>query len=289
MEREAVLYSMTGYGRASAEREGLLVEVEVKGVNHKYLDVNVRLPRQFTFLEPHIRRFVQEKVARGRVDLYIQIKFEGAKGKKVELNVELAFMLWDKVRELSSELKAPLPHLGSIIREVMIVEESVDEEELLDVVMEAVREAFEQFLSFKKEEGDRLRRDILKRLGRVEEFVEKAFSLAEIAVEETRRKLMERLKELDVDDQRVAQEIAIMIDRMDVTEELVRLKSHIEAFEKTVEKGSPCGRKLDFISQEMLREANTLGVKAATAQLNHLAVDMKTEIEKIREQVQNIE
>ncbi len=284
-----MLYSMTGYGRASLEKKGILVETEIKGVNHKYLDINVRLPRQFSFLEAHIRRFIQENVARGRIDLYIQIKFEGVKGRRVELNIELASLLWDKIKELSAELKAPLPHLGSIIREVMTVEESVDEEEVLSVVMEALRDAFKQFLSFKKEEGERLRRDILKRLGKVEEFVEKAESLADIAIEETKRKLLERLTELEIDDQRVAQEIAIMIDKMDVTEELVRLKSHIKAFEDTVEKGSPCGRKLDFISQEMLREANTLGVKAATAQLNHLAVDMKTEIEKIREQVQNIE
>ncbi len=284
-----MLFSMTGFGRGFCEKNDVYVETEIRGVNHRYLDINIKIPKQFSFLDPFIRRFVQGKVARGRIDLYIQIKLLGAKGKKVELNVELASLLWDEIKRLSSELKSPMPNLGYIIREILTVEEAPDEEEVREAVEEALNEAFNHFLSFKKEEGERLRRDILKRLGKVEEFVDKAVSLADIAVEETKKKLFDRLKELNIDDQRIAQEIALMIDKLDVTEELVRLKSHIEAFIKTLEAGSPCGRKLDFITQEMLREANTLGVKAATTFLNHLAVDMKAEIEKIREQVQNIE
>lgn len=284
-----MLKSMTGFGKAQAEGDGILVEVEAKSLNHKYLEINVRLPRQFSFLEPHIRALVQKTIARGRIDLYIQVKLDGLKGKKIEINRELAKLLWREIKGLCSDLSCPLPTLSAIIREVLTVEEEVPEEEIREVVLRAVNDALERLLTFRCEEGERLKVDILKRIAKLDEFVEKAESIAQISVEETKRKLEERLKELSIDDNRIAQEIALMVERMDVTEELVRLKSHIEAFIKTVEEGSPCGRKLDFLTQEMLREANTLGVKAAVAQLTHIAVNLKTEIEKIREQVQNIE
>lgn len=179
--------------------------------------------------------------------------------------------------------------MSSIIREALEIKSEVDEEKILPIILEATEEALQKLITFRTEEGERLKLDILKRLGKLEELVDKANSIADIAIEEAKQKLMDRLKELEIDDQRIAQEIAIMLDKLDVTEELVRLQSHFKAFEETVRQGSPCGRKLDFIIQEMLREANTLGVKAASVKLSMIVVELKTEIEKIREQVQNIE
>ncbi len=281
--------SMTGFGRASVSQDGINVKAEVKSVNHRYKEINVRVPKHLMFLEPHVRRIVSERIERGKIDIYLQIEFEGTEGKEIAVNKELAKLLWERIREMATEMGAPLPHAGIIMKEAITVKEEVDEEKLLSITERVINEALEGLIAFRCEEGERLRKDILKRLGRIEEFVEKANSLAEIAAEEAKKKLMERLSDLEIDDARIAQEIAIMLDKLDVSEELVRLKSHIKAFAETLEKGSPCGKKLDFIVQEMLREANTLGVKSAAAQLTLLVVDLKTEIEKIREQVQNLE
>ncbi len=285
----AQVRSMTGFGRAEVEEEGIRVRAEVKSVNHRYKEISVKLPKGMIFAEPHVRQLVGSSVERGRVDVYIHVEFEGAEGKSVSVNRELALLLWREIKELSCEMGAPLPSVSPILREVLSVREDVEEERLLSVILKATTGALERLVAFRAEEGDRLRRDILRRMGRIEDFVEKADSIAEIATREAKEKLVERLKELEIEDARVAQEVAIMLDKLDVTEELVRLKSHIKAFLETLEAGSPCGRKLDFIIQEMFREANTLGVKAASSQLTMLAVDLKTEIEKIREQVQNLE
>ncbi|BAT70882.1 conserved hypothetical protein [Thermosulfidibacter takaii ABI70S6] len=283
------LRSMTGFGRESITKDGITVKVEMKSVNHRHKEINIKLPRQLLFAEPHVRRVISESIERGKVDVYIQIEFEGLEGREVNLNRELAIALWNEVKAFAKDVGVPLPNLSSIIREALEIKSEVDEEKILPIILEATEEALQKLITFRTEEGERLKLDILKRLGKLEELVDKANSIADIAIEEAKQKLMDRLKELEIDDQRIAQEIAIMLDKLDVTEELVRLQSHFKAFEETVRQGSPCGRKLDFIIQEMLREANTLGVKAASVKLSMIVVELKTEIEKIREQVQNIE
>ncbi len=281
--------SMTGFGRASVTEGNITVKVEMKSVNHRHKEVSVRLPKQFLFAEPHIRQVIAQSIERGKVDVYIQVELEGLEGREIKLNRELAVALWEEVKRVSSEINAPLPNAAIIFREALEVKSEVDEDRILPIILEATKQALAKLVEFRSQEGERLKLDILKRLGKLEELVDKANSIADIAVEEAKAKLMDRLKELEIEDNRIAQEIAIMLDKLDVTEELVRLQSHIRAFEEALDAGSPCGRKLDFITQEMFREANTLGVKSASVKLSMLAVELKTEIEKIREQVQNIE
>ena len=280
---------MTGYGRYLAEGEGLSVRVEVRSVNHKYKDINIKLPRQFAFAEPHVRRLVDSYVARGRVDVYIQVEFEGVEGKEIRLNRELVSHLWEQIKTLCSELSVPMPNFSVVLREALEVRTEVDEDRVLPVILSGVEGALKELINFRAEEGERLKLDILSKLNAVSGLVDKAESLARIAVEEARERLLSRMRELEIDDVRVAQEIAIMLDKMDVNEEIVRLKSHISAFEETISGGSPCGRRLDFIVQEMFREANTLGVKSVDTKLTMIAVELKDQLEKIREQVQNIE
>lgn len=283
------LRSMTGYGKAVRQVEGYRVTAEIKSVNHRYLELNVKIPRDFMAIEAELRSFLSERIARGRVDVYIQIETEGIRGKNLKIDKELLLALYNSVKDVSQELGLPLPPVSYFLREVLIVESSHDEEELKSLVFEAVSDALDSLNVFREREGEKLKRDILRRLAKVEEFVEKAESIAHIAVTETREKLMEKLRSIEIDESRIIQEVSIAISKVDVNEELVRLRSHIDEFIRTINEGSPCGKKLDFLTQEMLREANTFGVKIAHAKLSHLAVEMKTEIEKIREQVQNIE
>ncbi len=283
------LRSMTGFGKALVSEDGVNVKVEIKSLNHRYKDVSVRLPKNFLFAEIPVRQLVAEVVERGKVDVYIQIEFEGLEGRDIRLNRELIGVLWEQIKDISSELSVPLPNFSLVLKEALEVRTEVDEEKYLAVIKRAVEEALRALVRFREEEGERLKLDILRKLSRIEELVGKADSLALIAVEEAKARLMERMAELEIDDQRVAQEVAILLDKLDVNEELVRLRSHLKAFEETLHEGSPCGRKLDFIVQEMLREANTLGVKSTYAKLTMIAVELKAEIEKVREQVQNIE
>ncbi len=284
-----IVRSMTGYGRATFEAEGVSVRAEIRSVNHKYKEITVRLPKPFLFAEIPVRRLVDGVVARGRVDVYIQIELEGLEGREIHMDRELALALWREAKDMCSEFGAPLPDVSFVLKQALEVKTEVEEERFLPFITGAVEKALEELVNFRVQEGERLRQDILNKLARIDELVGKAESMAEIAVEEAKERLLERLKSLEIDDQRVAQEIAIMLDKLDVNEELVRLRSHLRSFEETLDSGSPCGRKLDFIVQEMFREANTLGVKSVNTKLTMIAVEIKDQIEKIREQVQNIE
>lgn len=283
------LKSMTGYGKAQKSFNGYNVSVEIKSVNHRNLDINVRLPRDFIAFEIEVRNFIAERIARGKVDVYIQIETEGLKGKEIKFNRELVEYIYNNVKALCMDLGVPLPPISYYLKDAFTIEKSYYEEEIRSFIFETLESALEEFISFREREGEKLKKDILQKVNNVKDFIEKAESIADIAINEAKVKLTERLKELDFDETRIMQEVMALLTKLDVNEELVRLRSHVNFFLKTLEEGSPCGKKLDFIAQEMLREANTLGVKIAHAKLSYIAVSLKTEIEKIREQLQNIE
>ncbi|MGB9668058.1 MAG: YicC/YloC family endoribonuclease [Thermosulfidibacteraceae bacterium] len=282
------LKSMTGYGKAVKSINGYNIKIEMKSVNHRNLELNIKMSRDLISLEMDIRSFISERIARGKVDVYIHVEMEGLKGKDIKFNKELIRYLYDNVQNLCLELGVPQPPLSYFLREAFTIGTTYDEE-LKSFIMETLEEAVSDFIAFREKEGEKLKRDILTRIENVGKFIEKAESIAEIAINETKAKLMEKLRELNFDEARIMQEVMATLTKIDVNEELVRLRSHVDFFLKTLEEGSPCGKKLDFIAQEMLREANTLGAKIAHAKLSYIAVNLKTEIEKIREQIQNIE
>lgn len=289
--------SMTGFGRAIAENEEVKFTVEIKTLNHRYLDINIRLPRNVSFLEEEIRNIVKKNLTRGRVDIYISSNVQGGDVTHVELNKALAdsyIQCFNELaesygldRDLSVSLFANIPDI------FMPVEKEQDEEQIGSLLLKAVSEAMDAVKEMRRSEGERMKKDILNRAELIRTMVEAVEERAPVVVEEYRSKLRSRISELlrstDLDENRFNAEVLYYADRSSVTEEIVRLKSHLEQLEQILSQDDSIGRKLDFLVQEMNREANTIGSKSGDLTIVNLVVNMKSEIEKIREQVQNIE
>jgi len=289
--------SMTGFGRAIAENEEVKFTVEIKTLNHRYLDINIRLPRNVSFLEEEIRNMVKENLTRGRVDIYISSNVQGGDVTHVELNKSLAdsYMkcfnelaeTYGLDKDLSVSLFAGIPDI------FMPVEKEQDEEQIGTLLLKAVSEAMDAVKEMRRSEGHKMCEDILKRAELISSMVEAIEERAPVVIEEYRSKLRSRISELlrstDLDENRFNAEVLYYADRSSVTEEIVRLKSHLEQLKQILKQEDSVGRKLDFLVQEMNREANTIGSKSGDLTIVNLVVNMKSEIEKIREQVQNIE
>ena len=289
--------SMTGFGRAIAENEEVKFTVEIKTLNHRYLDINIRLPTNVSFLEEEIRNIVKKNLTRGRVDIYISSNVQGGDVTHVELNKALAdsyIQCFNELaesygldRDLSVSLFANIPDI------FMPVEKEQDEEQIGSLLLKAVSEAMDAVKEMRRSEGERMKKDILNRAELIRTMVEAVEERAPVVVEEYRSKLRSRISELlrstDLDENRFNAEVLYYADRSSVTEEIVRLKSHLEQLEQILSQDDSIGRKLDFLVQEMNREANTIGSKSGDLTIVNLVVNMKSEIEKIREQVQNIE
>jgi uncharacterized protein (TIGR00255 family) len=293
-----MIRSMTGYGQAESDpSEPILFKVETRSVNHKYLDVSIRMPREIQSLEDKVRRSVQKSVGRGRVDVFINWRNEGDDAAHVTLDRELAKAYQLALTEMSEVCAlSEFPDLDLISRfpDVLRVEkEQADTDEIWPRLEDTLRRALENLLTQRAEEGTRLREDFEKRLTLLEDTAKDVEKRAPLVVDEYRKRMEERLAELlaqaEFDPARVLTEVAIFADRSNVTEELVRLASHLSAFRSALTQSGPIGRKLDFLSQELFREINTIGSKANDYEIAKLVVEMKTELEKIREQVQNIE
>lgn len=293
-----MIRSMTGYGQAESDpSEPILFKVETRSVNHKYLDVSIRMPREIQSLEDKVRRSVQKSVGRGRVDVFINWRNEGDDAAHVTLDRELAKAYQLALTEMSEVCAlSEFPGLDLISRfpDVLRVEkEQADTDEIWPRLEDTLRRALENLLTQRAEEGARLREDFEKRLSLLEDTARDVEKRAPVVVDEYRKRMEERLAELlaqaEFDPARVLTEVAIFADRSNVTEELVRLASHLSAFRSALTQSGPIGRKLDFLSQELFREINTIGSKANDYEIAKLVVEMKTELEKIREQVQNIE
>lgn len=291
------LLSMTGYGSAKGSVEGQEITVELKSVNNRYLDCSVRLPRNFLFAEDTVKQAVSAGVSRGKVDVFVSAQASQDSGTVVSVNEELARGYRDAVARIAETLGLESGlNAFSLARfpDVLTVERrELDKGKAAAALSEITAKAVEEFNAMREREGERLRRDMLGKLETIEELVSVVEERSPQTVKEYRERLEARLRDIladrSLDEQRVITEAAIFADRTAVDEETVRLRSHIAQFRTMLEEGSPIGRKMDFLVQEFNRESNTIGSKCSDASLAKVVVDLKSEIEKIREQLQNVE
>lgn len=296
-----MIRSMTGFGRASFDAEGVGFTAEVRTVNHRHLDVSVRLPRHLSALEAELRQTLRERFDRGKVDLFVAFAPGAAPKTDLELDRELALRYLAFAEELATERglggERDVLRLVALPGVARLVEHAFETEALALGLREAVREAAEQADRMRCAEGEALDRELRGRLQRVETLRGQLAERAPEVLEGTREKMLRRVRKLaeevgGTDPSRLHQELALLADRLDVTEELVRLESHVAQFEGVLSEaasGQPVGRRLEFLLQEMVREANTTGSKAGDAPLAHAVVELKTELERLREQVLNVE
>ncbi|WP_297136729.1 YicC/YloC family endoribonuclease [Terrisporobacter sp.] len=290
--------SMTGFGRGEFKNDNYHFLIECKTINHKYCDINVRLPRKISFLEDKIRNYVKNFVKRGRVDLYIKLDLIGSEDVNLKFDDKLATQYVNILKEIKE--KFDLQDDISVMNvakfpDIVKCEEKEEDEDLYwSMLREALDIALEKLGQMRQEEGKKLAEDTLERCDILKNIVNKIETYSDTVVDEYKEKLSTRINEiLDnpsiVDENRLAQEIAIFADKSNITEEIVRFKSHIEQLKNTVVKNESIGRKIDFLIQEMNREVNTMGSKSSNINITNLVVEVKSELEKIREQIQNIE
>jgi uncharacterized protein (TIGR00255 family) len=288
---------MTGFGRALLVQEGREMTVELKSVNHRYLDLNFRMPRHVGFVEDTLRGALSDSLARGHVDVYVMYRNRRADARRVTVDAALLGAYLKAAREATAELGlADDITLSAALRlpdVTDIVEAEEDGETVCALAAAACRKALQELIGMRGIEGAKLCADITARAAVVEDIAAKIAVRAPLVVEEYRQKLSERIESLlggvNVDAARLATEVAMFADKASIDEELVRLSSHVAQMRAMLNGSEPAGRKLDFIVQEMNREFNTMGSKANDAQIVSLVIEGKSEIEKIREQVQNIE
>ena len=293
------VFSMTGFGRSEIITDAYRIQVEFKSVNHRYLDLTIKMPRKFNCHEASIRQLIKEYIERGKTDLYITFDDYSDTSGKLVYSRELAAEYLQYFRQMSEEFgikdDISAPALGRY-PEVLVMEEgSVDEERLWEILEPALRQALERFCESRNREGENLKKDLLDKLASMEKYVAVIEELSPSVVESYRQRLTDKIHEtlkdtgLTADEGRIVTEVTIYSDKVCTDEEMVRLKSHIAAMKEKLCKGGACGRELDFIAQEMNREANTTLSKANSLSIADTAIALKTEIEKVREQVQNIE
>ena len=290
-------YSMTGYGRGEISGVGLSCIVEMRSVNHRYRDIFVRLPKQLTQFEDKLRRLVMEHIVRGRIDVTVTMEEAGESLETVKMNHNLANSYVLATRQLASDFELPWDlNISSLISLPGVIElapAAIDSEQVWSLVEQSGLKAIGELKDMRAREGAFLAQDVAGRTKLIEELIAKITKRAPVVLQDYRIKLEERLKELlcdtTVDESRIVMETAIYADKSDITEELVRLESHCAQVYLVLNQDEPIGRRLEFLVQEMQREINTIGSKAQDADISHMVVDVKSKLEKIREQIQNIE
>ncbi|WP_310754797.1 YicC/YloC family endoribonuclease [Ruminococcus sp.] len=292
-----MVMSMTGFGRAELSVGNRDIIVEIKSVNHRYFEFSCRTSRGYNFLEDKLKKYVAERVSRGKVDMYVSVTDNDDSSVEVELNKPLASGYINAMRAMVEEYGVKddisVSTLSRFNDVFQITRPPADEDAVFADVKVAVDAALEHFLSMRQAEGEKLKADILSRAQTIIDIVGEIEERSPQTVQEYRDRLYAKLSEVlqstNIDDQRILTEAAIFADKVAVDEETVRLRSHFDQMKQFLDSGVPVGRKLDFIVQEMNREANTIGSKVNDSALAHKVVDIKGELEKIREQVQNIE
>ena len=291
-----MIKSMTGFGRGKYENEGRTYTVEIKSVNHKYSDINVRLPRFLNSVEDKIRKRVAEVISRGKIDIFISFENYSSSGTTIRINKELAKEYIKELKSLAeeAELRFDLNVIDvSKFPEILKLEDEDNDELIGQEVMIALDDALEKFVSMRELEGQKLVEDIERRIYLIQEKVNEVTNFSSTLVEEYMARLQTRVNELlapgVVDEARLMQEIVIFSDKSSIEEELTRLKSHISQFLELIKQSSPIGKKIDFLIQEINREVNTIGSKANSLDITNKVIEIKTEVENIREQIQNIE
>jgi len=293
-----MIKSMTGYGKAEAMIEGTKYAVEIRSLNHRYLEISLRLPGSFSSLETEIKRRIGERFSRGRIEVSIRVDANGNMEEgRLELNLPLLKNYHDLLRQLKAEFSLSgditLNHFTGFKDIFIPVEVETDMELIAAQIGTVLDEAVRLLTEMRQKEGELLLTDLEEHVRRVEECLSVISDRAPRCVQEYQRRLTERIRELtsgvDMDEIRLNQEVAIMADKSDVTEEIVRLTSHISQFREMLMSGEAAGRKIDFLIQEMNREINTIGSKTGDLDISRNVIEIKSELGKLREQVQNIE
>ncbi len=291
-----MLKSMTGFGRGKYQNEGREYLVEIKSVNHKYCDINFKMPRIFSGIENRLRKDVEKQVSRGKIDVYIDFQNFSNEGTSLKFNKELAKIYIKDLQELGKE--TGLDYNLSVIDiakmpDIFKIGDENNEDIIYNELNIALGQALNNFIQMREIEGEKLKEDLKKRISYISEKINEISRFSAGLVKEYVVKLEARIKELlqtdVVDENRLAQEIVIFSDKSSIEEEITRLKSHIFQFLTLISDSSPIGKKIDFLIQEMNRETNTIGSKANSIEITNRVIELKTEIENIREQIQNLE
>ena len=293
-----MIRSMTSFGRSSSEEgEKRVFTVEMKSVNSRYLDINIRMPKTLISLEEEIRKMISNSLNRGKVDVFINLKNynDGSGIPKVDINLAQGYL--ECLKEIETKLgvknDVSVMQIARFPEVITVVEEEDKIEEVWKELKPLISDSLEMMVSMREVEGNKLKEDILSKVFVIEELVSKVEEFADTIPKAFKMKLEERVKELlgnvDIDESRIAMEVCMLADKATVDEEIIRLRSHINQVRETLNLKEPIGRKLDFIVQEMNRETNTIGSKSSDIQMTNIVIDIKNILEKIREQVQNIE
>ena len=293
-----MIRSMTSFGRSSSEEgEKRVFTVEMKSVNSRYLDINIRMPKTLISLEEEIRKMISNPLNRGKVDVFINLKNynDGSGIPKVDINLAQGYL--ECLKEIETKLGVKndisVMQIARFPEVITVVEEEDKIEEVWKELKPLINDSLEMMIGMREVEGNKLKEDILSKISVIEELVSKVEEFADTIPKAFKMKLEERVKELlgnvEIDENRIAMEVCMLADKATVDEEIIRLRSHINQVRETLNLNDPIGRKLDFIVQEMNRETNTIGSKSSDIQMTNIVIDIKNILEKIREQVQNIE
>lgn len=289
--------SMTGFGRANYENDGRSYIIDIKTVNNRYSDINVKTPRRISFIEEKVRKQITNRITRGKVDVTITFFDYSSKAKNIVLNKEIAREYIKQLREIADENELSENINVVEIAKLPDILNSTDmdnEEEITNEILQCLDMALDNLIEMRTKEGENIKQDLLERISRVDNLVNEITLEADGIVDEYVTKLEKRVKEIlktdVVDENRIAQEAVIYADKTSIEEELTRLKSHVAQFNELINNTDiPIGKKLDFIIQEMNRETNTIGSKSGSNDITKIVIDLKVELEDIREQIQNIE
>lgn len=292
-----MIRSMTGYGKQSLIVEKREYQVEIKSVNHRYLDINIKLPKSISYLEDTIKKEISAKIKRGKIDVFITFENNSQEGKNITINKELAKLYIEQLKQLAQEEKISSNiEAMDIVKLPDVLEIKTDEEDerIQNELIEVVQGAISKIIEMKNVEGSKIEQDLLQRIDKIEnkimEISAKSTGLIEEYVVKLEKRIKEILKTEELDKSRLAQEVVIYADKCSIEEEVTRLKSHIYQFRNLISNNNETiGKKLDFLIQEMNRETNTIGSKANNLEITNGVIDIKTELEDIREQIQNIE
>lgn len=288
--------SMTGFGRARYENNDRIYNIEIKSVNHRYNDITVKLPRSISYLEEKIKREISSKISRGKIDIFISFENNSAEGKDIRINKELAGIYINELKKIAreNEINENIPVTEiSKFPDVLTIENIEDEDTIWKELLICLNDAISNFLQMRENEGKKIKEDLNIRIEKISNKVCEISTYSTGLVSEYVVKLEARIKEIlktdIVDKDRLAQEVVIYADKCSVEEEITRLNSHINQFKELINIDTPIGKKIDFLIQEMNRETNTIGSKSGSLSITNLVIDIKTELEDIREQIQNVE
>ena len=290
--------SMTGYGKSILAKEKREYQVEIKTVNHRYLDISIKMPKILSYLEEQIKKEISSKIKRGKVDVFITFENNSEEGKNIKINKELSKVYINELRQLADEenLTKEIPVMEiAKLPDILSIKIDQEDEKIKQEMLEAVSNATESLNQMKKIEGDKIGQDLNRRIDKIESKIEeiskKSTGLIEEYVVKLEKRIQEILKTEEIDKSRIAQEVVIYADKCSIEEEITRMKSHIYQFRTLISSDTEetIGKKLDFIIQEMNRETNTIGSKSNSLDITNGVIDIKTELEDIREQIQNIE